>query len=215
MSVGLDVPGALYTQGISEKGLGKTLRKSTENVAKKALFQAVLFLKNIPFYVYPAVSQEQRHRSAAIKMSITPKVLLLRGYTFVVNKGSQSTLTDPLMKILICDDDQTITSLIRFNLERENVAELFIATNGYKAMKLLAEHKFDLLITDIHMPYHNGDEIMQTLHQDSSKQTPVIMMSSDAEEEIKVLAKKQGVRHFLTKPFKVQELVKLVKRICQ
>ena len=115
------------------------------------------------------------------------------------------------MKILICDDDQAMTNLIRFKLERENVAELFVATNGHNAMKLLREHAFDLLITDIHMPYHNGDEIMKTLHDKTNNQAPVIMMSSDAEEEVQNLAKKQGVRHFLTKPFNVQELVKLVK----
>ena len=115
------------------------------------------------------------------------------------------------MKILICDDDQTITSLIRFKLEREIFAELFIATNGHKAMELLGEHSFDLLITDIHMPYHNGDELMKRLHNTNKPKAPVIMMSSDGEEEIKTLANKQGVRHFLTKPFNVKELVRIVK----
>jgi DNA-binding response OmpR family regulator len=119
------------------------------------------------------------------------------------------------MKILICDDDQAMTNLIRFKLERENVAELFIATNGYNAMKLLKEHAFDLLITDIHMPYHNGDEIMKTLHDTTNAEAPVIMMSSDGEEEIKKLAMKQGVKHFLTKPFNIQELVGLVKSVAK
>jgi DNA-binding response OmpR family regulator len=117
------------------------------------------------------------------------------------------------MKILICDDDQTITSMIRFKLESENLAELFIAPNGDKAMKLLKEHKFDLLITDIHMPYHNGDEIMKTFQDSTGHQVPVIMMSSDCEEEVKTLAKKQGVLHFMSKPFKMPELVKLVKKV--
>jgi DNA-binding response OmpR family regulator len=117
------------------------------------------------------------------------------------------------MKILICDDDQAIAQLIRFKLEKENVAELFIAANGHNAMELLKEHNFDLLITDLHMPYYNGDAIMETLREKSLTPVPVIMMSSDAQEEVQVLAKKQGVLHFMPKPFKVPDLVKIVKRI--
>jgi DNA-binding response OmpR family regulator len=117
------------------------------------------------------------------------------------------------MKILICDDDQLISSQIRFKLEKENLAELFVAPNGYNAMKLMKTHVFDLLITDIHMPYHNGDEIMKTLQEQADHKIPVIMMSSDTEEEVKTLAAKQGVRHFMSKPFKVADMVKLVKGI--
>jgi DNA-binding response OmpR family regulator len=78
---------------------------------------------------------------------------------------------------------------------------------------LLKEHNFDLLITDIHMPYFNGDAIMKTLREKSPTPVPVIMMSSDAQEEVQVLAKKQGVMHFIPKPFKVPDLIKIVKRI--
>jgi DNA-binding response OmpR family regulator len=117
------------------------------------------------------------------------------------------------MKILICDDDQTVTSLIRSKLEKENLAELYVASNGDKAMKLMKAHNFDLLITDIHMPYHNGDEVMKALRGSATHQVPVIMVSSDAEDEVKNLAKKQGVTHFITKPFNIVELVNLVKEI--
>jgi DNA-binding response OmpR family regulator len=117
------------------------------------------------------------------------------------------------MKILICDDDQMITSQIRFKLEKENIGELFIAKDGYNALKLMSSHAFDLLITDIHMPYHNGDEIMHVLQTKTNGSIPVIMMSSDGEEEVKSLAKKQGVRHFVTKPFHAAEIVKLVRTI--
>jgi DNA-binding response OmpR family regulator len=119
------------------------------------------------------------------------------------------------MKILICDDDQTVTSLIRSKLQKENLAELYVALNGDKAMKLLKDHTFDLLITDLHMPYHNGDEVMTALQKNAARQVPVIMISSDGEEEVKTLAAKQGVRHFITKPIDVTELVDLVKDILQ
>jgi DNA-binding response OmpR family regulator len=117
------------------------------------------------------------------------------------------------VKILICDDDQVITSQIRFKLEKENIGELFIAKDGYHALNLMKTHIFDLLITDIHMPHHNGDEIMKVLQERTNRTIPIIMMSSDGEEEVKLLAKKQGVKHFLTKPFNLAEMVTLVKRI--
>jgi two-component system chemotaxis response regulator CheY len=80
-------------------------------------------------------------------------------------------------------------------------------------MKLLNQHSFDLLITDIHMPYHNGDEIMRKLNDGRLQKAPVIMMSSDGEEEVKALAKKQGVMHFITKPFNIADFVKIVKSV--
>ena len=117
------------------------------------------------------------------------------------------------MKILICDDDPALVSLIRFQLQDENIGELFIATNGEQAMKLADDHAFDLLITDIHMPYYNGDDVMHLLKKKSKGQVKVIMMSADDEEEVKNLAKKQGVLHFFSKPFDVGVLVKIVKRL--
>jgi DNA-binding response OmpR family regulator len=117
------------------------------------------------------------------------------------------------MKILICDDDPALANLIRFKLQQEDMAEVYTATNGEKAMKLINSHSFDLLITDIHMPYHNGDAVMRSFKRNASNEAKVIMMSADGEEEVKNLAKKEGVFRFLTKPFDVQDLVRIVKRL--
>jgi PleD family two-component response regulator len=50
------------------------------------------------------------------------------------------------------------------------------------------------------MPYNNGDEILKVVREEQRKTTPIIMISSDTEEEVMALALKQGVSEFIKKP---------------
>jgi len=117
-------------------------------------------------------------------------------------------------KILICDDDDAIVSMISFKLAGENVGEIFTARDGYQAMEQLKGNDFDLVITDIHMPYHDGGEVLNLIRVEQKKTIPIIMLSSDAEEEVIALAKKQGVTEFIKKPIRSpNEVAKLVKKL--
>ncbi len=105
-------------------------------------------------------------------------------------------------KILICDDDDAVLSMLRFKLQKDNIGEVFTAQDGHQALKQLQEQDFDLVITDIHMPYHDGGQVLNLIRVQQKKTTPVIMLSSDGEEEVIALAKKQGVNEFIKKPLK-------------
>lgn len=117
------------------------------------------------------------------------------------------------MKILVCDDDELILSLIKRILTGENMGEISFAEDGLQGLEMLAQHEFDVIITDIHMPYHNGDEILEFVRQKQKRSTPIIMLSSDSEEEIVVLARKQGVNIFLQKPVKPELLIKSIRSL--
>jgi DNA-binding response OmpR family regulator len=115
------------------------------------------------------------------------------------------------MKILICEDDVVVIKLIQVALQNQNL-QLTHAKDGIQAMKALKQDTFDLIITDIHMPYHNGDEILNFVRKEQKKNTPILMISSDAEEEVVQLALKSGVNEFIKKPLDPDKLSKKVEK---
>ncbi|HYG20925.1 MAG TPA: response regulator [Ohtaekwangia sp.] len=114
------------------------------------------------------------------------------------------------MKVLVCEDDEIVLKVIEVALTNENVQGIYVR-DGREAMKLLQQNNdFDLIITDIHMPYYNGDDILNLVRVVQGKKTPIIMVSSDDEEEVIALALKLGVDEFIEKPL---DPVKLGKKL--
>lgn len=117
------------------------------------------------------------------------------------------------MNILICDDDEALVSMIRFKLSRMGVGEIFKASDGREAKSLLSSNDFDLIITDIHMPFHSGLEITTYVRQELRKNTPIIVLSAEGLEDTVLEAFAIGANDFITKPFSPAELAVRVKRI--
>jgi len=81
-------------------------------------------------------------------------------------------------QILLIDDDELILKVINRILTREGY-EVITATNGKDAMELIEQQKFDLLITDIMMPYSNGFEVISKFKQHPNADgVPIIVISS-------------------------------------
>jgi CheY-like chemotaxis protein len=118
------------------------------------------------------------------------------------------------MKILVCDDDPVCLAVIRRKLEGEKDVEVVLAKDGWEAMQQLSGgHTFDLVITDIHMPHHTGDQILAFIRHELKSNLPIIMFSADGEEEVVAMAKKEGVDTFIKKPVKPDEILKAVKKL--
>lgn len=115
------------------------------------------------------------------------------------------------MKILVCDDDDVVMKVIQLALKDKNVDATFVR-DGNRAMEKLETESFDLIITDIHMPYFNGDAILKLVREDQKKNTPIIMISSDDDEEVVKLALKQGVNEFIAKPIDTDKLNKKLQK---
>jgi DNA-binding response OmpR family regulator len=119
----------------------------------------------------------------------------------------------PPMKILVCEDDAVVLKVVQLALEQEKF-EVVLAKDGKQAFQQLqSANDFDLIITDIHMPYRNGDEILKWVREDQQRKTPIIMLSSDGEEEVIKLALKQGIDEFIVKPVNARDLIKKVKKL--
>jgi DNA-binding response OmpR family regulator len=116
-------------------------------------------------------------------------------------------------KILICEDDEVLLSMIRYKLSRENIGQLKTVKDGREAVKVLREEDFDLIISDIHMPFHSGIELISLVRNELKKNTPFIILSAEGLEATVLQAFEMGANDFITKPFSPAELVVRVRRI--
>ena len=76
------------------------------------------------------------------------------------------------MKILICEDNPMAMKTLSVVLEREGF-EADIAEDGNMAFEFLQKNDYDLLVMDIHLPYHSGLELIKYVRSDQGKDTPV------------------------------------------
>ncbi len=118
-----------------------------------------------------------------------------------------------MARILLVDDEPSILSVLSTVLQAENY-DVVSASDGQKALDLIQSEEFDLVISDIRMTPVDGIEILKTLHKQSS-QTSVIMLTAYGSVETAIEALKLGAFDYVTKPFKVDELLITVQRALQ
>jgi two-component system response regulator VicR len=115
-------------------------------------------------------------------------------------------------KIVLAEDNSVLSLLLKFRLEKEGY-ELLIAIDGKQAIELIEEHKPELILTDIMMPFVSGLEVISHVRNKLNMQTPIIVFSSAGQEEIVLKAFDLGATDFMSKPFSPHELVIRVKRL--
>lgn len=117
-----------------------------------------------------------------------------------------------MFKILIADDEriirQGIISILRRELQEE--MEFHEASNGMEALQKAKKENPNLIITDIRMPGCSGLEFIQQLSVINNKVTVIILSGYENFEYAKE-AMKYGVKEYITKPFKKQEFLELIK----
>jgi len=115
-----------------------------------------------------------------------------------------------MFRILIVDDEPTILNLLNKILIGQGY-DTVPASNGEKALQLLQTEKFDLMISDINMTPINGMELLRKAAE-SWPDMGVVMLTAYGTVATAVEAMKQGAFDYITKPFKLDELVLTVQR---
>jgi DNA-binding response OmpR family regulator len=115
-------------------------------------------------------------------------------------------------KIVIAEDNSTLSLLLKFRLEKEGY-NLLMAVDGKEAIELIENDKPDLIITDIMMPFVSGLEVISHVRNKLDSETPIIVFSSAGQEEMVIKAFNLGANDFMGKPFSPNELVIRVKRL--
>jgi adenylate cyclase len=103
--------------------------------------------------------------------------------------------------ILVVDDNEMNRDMLARRLERQNYKTV-MADNGQRALDLLHEQPFDLVLLDIMMPKMNGYEVLETVKADEQlKNTPIIMISAVDDLDSVVKCIEMGAEDYLFKPF--------------
>lgn len=113
-------------------------------------------------------------------------------------------------KILAIDDEKNIRHLIRSEFTLEGY-EVETAVSGEEGLERFDKEKFDLVFLDLKLPNMDGIETLKKLKQKSSS-TEVIMITGHGEINSAVKSIKLGARDYVTKPFKLDELLLLAKQ---
>lgn len=96
-----------------------------------------------------------------------------------------------------------------------SIADVSIATDGENALKLLASGSLpDLLITDWMMPKKDGLTLVKEMKLDERlKRIPVVILTAKTGPRDVIAGINSGARHYLTKPFKPDDLIAKVKKV--
>lgn len=113
-----------------------------------------------------------------------------------------------MQQILIIEDSADINALLAETLQGAGFATES-ATDGLSGQKMALSGQFDLIITDIMLPYISGDEILRKLRQKSD--IPVIVISAKDMVSTKIDLLKMGADDYITKPFDLGEVVARVE----
>ncbi|MEP1033142.1 response regulator transcription factor [Ekhidna sp.] len=116
-------------------------------------------------------------------------------------------------KILICEDDEVLSSMIKFKLGKDRLGDIINVNNGKDAKEAIEQNDFSLIISDIHMPFISGMQLLEHVREFQKKNTSFIILSAEGLESTVLEAFDLGVTDFLTKPFSPGELSMRVKRL--
>jgi len=110
------------------------------------------------------------------------------------------------MKILLIEDEQSVSSFIKRGLEEQGntVVQAFDGTTG---LKIAFQDEFDMIILDVVMPGMNGIEVCDQLKNKRGTDTPILMLTALGTTDDIVTGLETGADDYLTKPFKFKELL--------
>ncbi len=116
-------------------------------------------------------------------------------------------------KVLIVDDEMLMRNFLVETLKRKGI-EAVQAENGEKALKLIQEQSFDMVITDLKMPGITGMDVLKKI-KELSPRTFVMIITAFGTIENAVEAMKAGAFHYLIKPFSPESLIANIEKANQ
>jgi two-component system response regulator AtoC len=115
-----------------------------------------------------------------------------------------------MINILVVDDEEPFRRLLKKELTRKGYA-VEVAADGGEALRILRDRSFDVVLLDVIMPGVDGISLMKALKEDPGSPA-IIVLTGRATVETAVEAMKNGAYDYLTKPYKLDELVIVIDR---
>ena len=115
------------------------------------------------------------------------------------------------ISVLVVDDSQISLKYITKILNDIGIEKLTLASNGKEAFKLINDHYFDLIVTDFNMPEMDGLQLTSSIRSESNQKTiPILMVTSEQNENRLAAVKHAGVSAVLDKPFEPSTIRNLI-----
>jgi two-component system chemotaxis response regulator CheY len=115
-------------------------------------------------------------------------------------------------RVLIVEDSPTMRQLLVFALRRLKNVEIVEAKDGMDGLRKVSSDHFDLALIDINMPVMDGLKLISLMREeDSLKQIPVVVITTEGAQEDRERALKLGANEYLTKPIQANRVLSVAR----
>jgi len=119
-------------------------------------------------------------------------------------------------KVLVVDDSPTLRASVHYTLNEAGF-ETIDAINGYDGLEKLSiamnqGNRIGLIISDINMPVMDGITFIKEVKKTPFKYTPILVLTTESQDDMKMKGKHAGASGWLVKPFKPEQLVYVTKK---
>jgi two-component system, OmpR family, response regulator VicR len=122
------------------------------------------------------------------------------------------TLLASDMKILICEDQEILLTLIEFKLKKQGFS-VIRAKNGRQAIEQIHQEHPQLVVMGVEMPYINGIQLITYIREEMASQLPILLISATENEDTVLEGFRRGANDFILKPFRPEELILRIRKI--
>ena len=178
-------------------GLGLALCKKNIELMGGHISLQSIYEKETEFTFWLPLVKKKLTPSVVEKISLSAKIVL---------KNIKEK------RILVCDDDEFNRALMEMILSAK--MRLNVVNSGRQAVLKAEKHKYDLIFMDLKLPALNGFQALKMIRKTAlNKTTPVVALTAFAlNKEIEEI-KKAEFNYYLTKPFREEELLRLIMEI--
>ena len=125
-------------------------------------------------------------------------------------KAAKSSKKDSPVHVLLVEDEESFIEALTVGLAREGF-EVSVARDGAEALEMFEESEPDLILLDLMLPKMSGLDVCRTIRNTSD--VPVIMVTAKGEEIDTVVALEVGADDYVTKPYRMRELVARMRAV--
>src|SRR5277367_5727040 len=117
---------------------------------------------------------------------------------------------DKRINILLVEDEESFVDALTIGLDREGF-DVAVARDGQQAMALFGKETFDVILLDLMLPKMSGLDVCRSIRAGS--EVPIIVVSAKGEEVDMVLMLEIGADDYVTKPYRLRELVARIRAV--
>ncbi len=123
---------------------------------------------------------------------------------------SKRSNSEKRVHVLVVEDEESFIDALTIGLNREGF-DVTIARDGQEALTLFARNAFDLILLDLMLPKLSGLDVCRSIR--SISDVPIIIVSAKGEEVDMVLMLEIGADDYVTKPYRLRELVARIRAV--